>query len=61
MREGSEATRYFCIVGTVIRWLLLLLLILVLNLTGRHLGELMTVLSFVALVCDKHSPKQSSV
>ena len=30
VREGGEATRYFCIVGTVIRWLLLLLLILIL-------------------------------
>ena len=28
MREGGETKRYFCIVGTVIRWLLLLLLIL---------------------------------
>ena len=28
VREGGEATRSFCIVGTVIRWLLLLLLIL---------------------------------
>ena len=40
MREGGEATRYFRIVGTVIRWLLLLLLILVLNLTGRHLAAI---------------------
>ena len=30
VREGGDATRYFCIVGTVIRWLLLLLLILIL-------------------------------
>ena len=30
VREVGEATRYFCIVGTVIRWLLLLLLILIL-------------------------------
>ena len=27
MREGGEAARNFCIVGTVIRWLLLLRLI----------------------------------
>ena len=30
VREGGEATRYFWIVGTAIRWLLLLLLILTL-------------------------------
>ena len=31
VREGGEATRYFCIIGTVIRWLLLLLLIWILT------------------------------
>ena len=30
VREGGEATRYFCIVGTAIRWLLWLLLSLAL-------------------------------
>ena len=34
VREGGEATSYFCIVGTAIRWLLLLLFIL----TGRLLA-----------------------
>ena len=38
VREGGEATRYFCIAGTAIRWLLLLLLIL----TLRSQGELTT-------------------
>ena len=64
VREGGEATRYFWIFGTVIRWLLLLLLILILiwmAAISPPQGGLTTVLSFVALVCHKHSPKQSSV
>ena len=36
MREGGEAMRYFCIVGTVIHWLLLqFLLDLAAYLAGR--------------------------
>ena len=45
VREGGEATRCFCIVGTVVCWLLSLLLIL----------------SFVALICQTFSKTNSSL
>ena len=51
VREGGEATRYFCIVRTAIRWLLLLLLILTLiwlaaiSLTQRELTTAFVVSS----------------
>ena len=53
VREGGEATRYFCIVGTVIHWLLLFLLILTLiwSQSRRHMESWRLLLSFLALVC----------
>ena len=61
VREGGEATRCFCIVGTVICWLLLLLLTLTAHQAGSHRESSRLFLWFVASVCHKHSPKQMSV
>ena len=61
VREGGKATRYFCIVGTVIRWLLLLLLHILtfrwLAAISPPLGDLTTaflVCSFVIYMLQKN-------